>query len=204
MKHLIGTIISPSATFKEISQEKPWVTAILIIIFTTIITRLASIPSKTSLPAPLESPLIFTFATIPLFIALGLISWLIFSFLTYGVAKLFNGHGGLAETFMVISYSEIPFFFSILLIPISIIRLFSLPTELLMTSYWLSGLFQLALYIWSLVLVIIGLKEVHYFSYPRATGTACLPGCGCSILIFSFILVLAALGILSISTFLTP
>lgn len=207
MKHLIGIIISPTETFKEVIEEKSWVKAILIITLAIITARITSIPERTALerlPIPLESPLFFTFATIPFFIALGLTSWLIFSFLTYGVAKLFNGKGGIAETFIVLAYSEIPFFFLILLLPMSIMRLYPLPSELLMASYWLAGLFQFALYTWSIVLIIVGLKEAHYISYPRAAGAACLPSCGCFILIISLAALLVILGILSTSAFFVP
>jgi hypothetical protein len=85
----------------------------------------------------------------------------------------------------------------ILVIPLSLLRLYSMPAEIASLSSLFISLFQLALAVWSVVLIIIGLREAHFFSYPRATGAACLPPCGCFLLLIIFFASLVLLGLVS-------
>lgn len=200
MKQMAGVLITPTVTFREIAQQKPWAKAILIIVLVAVIRALVTIPDERTLkllPLDLGSPLVFTLAILPFLILVGLLFWLFFSLLTYGVAKLFGGKGTFSSTLLVLAYSELPFVLLVLVLPLAILHLYPMPAEILSLSGLFINLFQLALVAWSILLIIVGLKEVHFFGYLQSTGAACLPSCGCLLLIFLFVGLLITLGLIS-------
>ena len=179
--------------------------AVLIILVVSIVRAFVSIPDERTLellPFAIRSPLVFTLTVTPFLVLGGFLSWLFFSVLTHGLARLFHGNGSFSSTLLVLAFSELPFFFLILVLPLALLRLYSMPPEIVPLSSLFITLFQLALALWSLVLIIIGLREIHFFSYPRAAGAACLPPCGCFLLLVLLLTVLVVLGLVSTASLL--
>jgi len=201
MDTFIKIIISPQIGFEQAIKEKSLEKAALIVLVTSLIKSILAIPDPRTLQAlrflPVLTPGLIFLLSLPLFLIIGVLGWLIMSLLFQGLAKLFKGQWKLSETLIVTGYAQLPYFFSLLLTPLILIQfLVREPASLLLLISLTISFVQLILSLWVLILLIIGLKQAHYFGYGKATGTACLPGCGCLLLIAGIVLLAVVAGLL--------
>ncbi len=98
--------------------------------------------------------------------------------------RLFNGKATFMQTFQAVAFAYLPF---ILIGPLSLaLILFSYPAQLTIISSFV----LLALTIWSLVLIIIGLRETQQFSTGKTILVLLAP-----VIFISFLLIIAAISI---------
>lgn len=122
---------------------------------------------------------------------LGYLKWFGYSAVFHLVADLLGGRGGARGVFAVVGLAELP---SALLIPFQLL------------GYWfgvgntavtiLLGLAGLAVWIWHIVLLVIGVRAVHHLSTGRSLATILTPFL--ALVLFAIIL-LAALMAMVIS-----
>jgi len=143
---------------------------------------------------PQVLPPVFSFMLV---IRIGLVVslWIIAGALTHAIARALRGYGKLSLLYMVLGLSSLPF---VLSAPLAV--LFS---SLGIAGIFLYGLVLVPLYIWSLVLIIMGVREVYYLKTgPAAVSVLApwlimpLPVFGALAVYTSFWLGLSALGVL--------
>lgn len=184
---------------RRVSAEKPWALAVLLIVVVDLITTISGAQTREEIAAvpfvPIENPWIYLVLFYPLGLAMSFIVWLAGSGLVLGLARLFGGKGTYADTLLVFAFAQAPFLLLIFLDPLALLRV-----GLDLTggvSQAISGGIQVAvvgLFVWFFVLVLMGLKNAHGFTYGRAALSACLPPCGCLLLAVGAIIVGVVLG----------
>lgn len=126
-------------------------------------------------------------AIIPLFVVGGLIfqfvKWIVFSGILHLVAELFGGKGRASGVLAVTGLAGLP---SILFIPVELLVLITGWDGPAVT--WITALSGLAAFVWGVVLVVLGLREVHGFSTWRSLAVVLTPAAALIILIIMFII----------------
>jgi hypothetical protein len=174
MNELIyGVIFSPTATFRKISAEPPLFRGFIIFLTVIILTSLVN----TLIPPDLSGVDVqFTDAIAKAGPYLGVIG-AVFSFLGWFIqagiyhlfAELVGGHGKATGVLTVLALSELP---KAIIIPLQVISYFK--TETLLGKF-LSIAAVITAVVWGIILLVIGLKEIHQISTSRAIAVVILP-----------------------------
>lgn len=191
-----GLLFSPTATFRKISERPPLGYAFIIFSVVTLISTLITVwvppinpEIAQDMPPEITSMILSVTPYIGLLGALfAFINW----FVLAGVLQLFseflNGRGKALGVFTVLGLAEIP-------------RIFSGPIYLLTSllgqsvlSTFLAVSSGLLVFIWRLILIIIGLREIHGYSSGRAVVTVLAPGL--ILLLIALVMVLAFVGMM--------
>ncbi|MBE0466505.1 MAG: YIP1 family protein, partial [Candidatus Desulforudis sp.] len=138
----------------------------------------------------------FALAVGPYLILAGFFLWYI-KWLGYGAilhltAQLLDGKGGPKGTLVAYGLAGLP---AILMLPVEGLMVFTDPGET--TASTILGLFSLAVFIWSVVLLVLGLREMHRLSTGRAV-TVVLAPVGVVLLAAVIVLVLIISGIMTL------
>jgi hypothetical protein len=170
---IYGVIFSPTATFRKISAEPPLFLGFIIFLTVIVLTSLVNtlIPPDLS---GLEAQ--FTDAIAKAGPYLGIIG-AVFSFLGWFIqagiyhlfAELVGGHGKATGVLTVLAFSELP---KAIIIPLQVISYFKAETFL---GRFLSIAAVIAAVVWGIILLVIGLKEIHQISISRAIAVVILP-----------------------------
>jgi len=174
-----GVLFDPVRTFAGLAQRPPVGAAVIIFVVLNLAEALMGL-----LTAPRyfgEMPIpgfpgmdAFTHSLLPLFSAGGFIfsvvKWFVMAGLLHLLAELLGGRGVARGVFVVYGVAGLP---AVFMIPVDIIlALIQAGSAVL----FFSGLLSLGIFIWSVVLLIIGVREVHRFSTGRATLAVLMPG----------------------------
>lgn len=119
-----------------------------------------------TVPAPEILRFLFSPAfAMPVGIITGILAWIILGAVLHGFSKILGGKGSYKHTLLVYGFSEVP---AIYLIVFGLLSWF-LASEL---PYSLGSIL---LGVWSLILLILGLREAQKFSVLRAILALILP-----------------------------
>ena len=189
---------SPSTGLRRALAEKPWGLAILLIVVADLFTTIAGAQTPGEIgqiPFLPENPWLYLLLVYPFGLALSFLFWLLGSLLVYGLARLFGGKGTYSDTLLILAFIQAPFLLSLVLDPLALLRvgldLNGLPSSIIS---WGIQTGILALGVWAFVLALMGLTYVHGFTYGRAALSACLPPCGCLILVVVLVVVAVIIG----------
>ncbi|MBI4743514.1 MAG: YIP1 family protein [Actinobacteria bacterium] len=203
MKDFLGTLIHPRDTFQKIieSEHKPFGGAFLIVVFSNFIKAFIYLTTQPFIyldPNPVLKGMLF----VPSSIISGLVGWILLVFILHTGAKIFKGKGELVNVMVITAYAQVPVFFLILVLPLANISLLSPPQLIEILTSFTVVVSQLIVFVWTVVLIIIGLEAVYKFDSKKATAVFFLPGCGCAVLIITLITTIAGMGILMLTALL--
>lgn len=135
---------------------------------------------------------------------IGIISNAISSAIFLLVGKIFKGEGTFSELFKALSLNAIPF---IVLIPFYLILLIVSPEVLMIDfegslpwTFWATNFVMIVVSIWSFVITIACIAEVHRFSNWKGFFTLIIPSIVIGIIVFG-IIALIIVSLFSVSSF---
>ncbi len=166
---IYGILFDPVQTFRRLSANPPLLLTLLIVTLVNIlVTAMSMLTLRTvSQAGPVPEVAELFASALPIFMVAGFFfwyaRWLLFGAVLNLSAQLFGGKGSAAGSLVVLGLAALP---ALLLIPVEavvvLLNLHSAPVSLLL------ALLRFAVFIWSLVLVIIGLREIHQLETGRA------------------------------------
>lgn len=167
---IYGVLFDPVRTFAKFATEPPLVAAVIIFITLNLAEALMGlfIPSQyIEAMNFVESPEMLIQLILQLKAAggfvLGVITWFFMAGLLHLLAELFGGKGKARQVFAVYAVAGLP-------------AVFMFPVNLLMVFGYMGSLYLgLTLFVWSVVLLTIGVREVHQFSTGKALLTVLMP-----------------------------
>ncbi|MBU4534168.1 MAG: Yip1 family protein [Eubacteriales bacterium] len=172
---IYGVLFDPVATFRRVALSPPLWTAVVIAtlvnlaaaLMGTIAYRAAGISTISELNVLIGS-------LVPLFAIINsllwYVKWLVYGAVLHLVAQLFGGTNGPKATLSVYALATLP---GLLLLPVEGLIIVAGLSESVTTS--LIGLAGFAAFAWSLVLLVLGLREVHRFGTSQAIATVFTP-----------------------------
>ncbi len=174
-----GVLFEPARTFAGFAQKPPIFTITIIFvafnlaealtdIFTTpvYLDKIGELPGIAGAGA---KQAMLSFAVIAGFL-FSLIKWFFMAGLLHLLAELYGGNGTARSVWAVYGVAGLP---AVFMIPVQIIISLFTTGE---SFDYIAGLLTLGLYAWGVILLIIGLREVHHFSTGRAVFTVVTPG----------------------------
>ncbi|OAT79753.1 Yip1 family protein [Desulfotomaculum copahuensis] len=200
-----GVLFDPASTFRRVAAGPPLGTAVLVFTLVNLISALMSALLAHRLayrgPNGMHMAWLMQAAT-PVLAATGLVlqyvKWYVFSALIHLTAGLTGGRGRAAGTLTVVALSVLP---SIILVPVDLILLLAgLHGPAVTVVMILLGLLIL---VWSVVLVVLGLREVHAISTGQSLIAVLLPPLVLLVILF-VLLLLAAAGVASLMPLAVP
>lgn len=193
-----GTLFDPVNTFRRIAPHPPLGIALLIVTLVNAATALMSVFSfRMFPPADLPSEAAYVWAgAAPLIgfanFVLWYVKWLGYGAVLHLVAGLFGGRGTARGTLTVYGLAGLP---SLLLLPFQGILVVARAGEFVASL--VMGTVGVIVLVWGIVLLVLGLRDIHYFSSGRAVATVAVPALAIVFLVFLFVALLV-LGIISI------
>lgn len=169
---IYGVLFEPAVTMKKVAQRPPLLSAFLIITIIGVFGALMGILTASRVlgddlratPLAYLAPAIQ--ALTPLAAILGLIwgyvKWFSYSAIIHLVADLLGGRGGARGVFALVALAGLP---SIFMIPVQFLTYYFGPGHTPVQV--LVGLTGLGVWVWSVILLVIGLREVHGLSTGR-------------------------------------
>lgn len=196
LETVYGVLFDPVATFRRMREEPPLGLTIGVVTVVNVATALMSVLTFRALPG---DPSGFGAALDRLapFIALaGFLFWYL-KWLGYGAvlhltAQLLKGEGGPRATLVAYGLTGLP---SLLLLPLQGLMAVLRPGEL--AESLITALFGLAVLIWSTVLLVLGLREMHNLTTGRAVAVVAVPA-AILLLAAGLIMVLSILGLVAV------
>jgi hypothetical protein len=193
---IYGVLFDPAATMKRVALQPPVGLTVLIVTIVTLIVTSMGIFTFTRISGGVSpiyggGHLIAVMQSIiPLVVIFGLLfgylKWFIYSAVLHLIAEFLGGNGQARGVFTVAGLAGLPFIF---IVPFQFLMLLlgsrSIVVPLLM------GLAGFGILIWSTVILVIGLAQVHHLSTGRAVLVVLIP----AMVIFVFIIVLVAVMI---------
>lgn len=189
-----GVLFEPVQTMRKVAERPPLVLTVLIVTILSLLGTLmglltaSKVVGQSLLSASMGQLAPVVQALIPLGAVLGLLwgylKWLGYSAVLHLIADLLGGRGSARGVFAAAGLAVLP---SILLVPVEFMA-YRFASGAGATT--LTGLASLAVAVWSLVLLVIGVREVHGLSNGRAALVVFSPLLAFALLI---ILILAAL-----------
>lgn len=193
---IYGLLFSPAATFRKISGRPPLGHAFIVFTAVTLISTLITVwvppvsPEMTpEMPPEMARMMLSITPYVGLLGALlAFLNW----FILAGVFQLFseflNGRGKALGVFTVLGLAELPQVFSS---PVYLLTSLSGQSVL---STFLTISTGLLIFIWRLILIVIGLREIHGYSTGRAVITVLAPGL--VLLLVALVTVVALVGMI--------
>lgn len=170
---IYGVLFEPAVTMKKVAQRPPLLSAFFIITMIGLFGALMGILTASRVlgddlrdtPLAHLAPAIQALA--PLAAILGLIwgyaKWFAYSAIIHLIADLLGGRGGARGVFALVALAGLP---SLFMIPVQFLTYYfgpgHTPVQILV------GLTGLGVWIWSVILLVIGLREVHSLSTGRS------------------------------------
>ena len=161
--YIAGIFIAPRSTLNTIASRRPLGAAIIVFIFTSLISStagLATLPSNSPLRAGSLFPAIFIGSLL-----FGILTWFLQTGIYHLFAEFLGGRGSAFTLFTTLPFTSLP-------------GIIMGPLGLLISTLghpYLSIPLSLALFIWILLLQIWALKAIYSLSGPRAAAAILLP-----------------------------
>lgn len=173
-----GALFEPARTFAGLAKQPPVLATVVIVLLLNLAEALMAIFTVPQYIRELQLPnLLYLNAlaevSVPLFAAggffLGFVKWFLMAGLLHLLAELYGGRGDARGVFTVYGLAGLP---AALIIPVQLLAVFFASSVALDT---ITGLLSLAVFVWSVVLLVIGIREVHGFSSGKAALTVFTP-----------------------------
>ncbi|SFG87544.1 hypothetical protein SAMN05660649_02968 [Desulfotomaculum arcticum] len=191
---IYGTLFDPARTFAGFARNPRIGAAVLIVISINLLEALMGyyttprFMQSLRVPGMLEHDYIkltsMLFAMGGFVFSLG--KWFFMSGLLNLLSELFGGKGNARNVFAVYGIAGLPVVF---MLPVQVM-LMIFPEGFLQTLA--AALFGTAIFIWSTVLLVIGLREVHQFSTGKAALVVIIPGGVLIVLAIVFMVIIGA------------
>ena len=186
LDRLVGVVVRPIPTFRVMVENPCLTNAFFIVISASVCASLASLiatprAAQVTLAPEFLRLLYSPEFIVPVGVVAGVLFWIIFGTILHGFSKLLGGKGKVNQTLLVYGFSEVPALYSVAFGMLSWILASQLPYQI--------GSILLGL--WSLILLVLGLREAHKFSTLRAISAIVLP-----IVIIIIIVVVILLAVL--------
>lgn len=186
---IYGVFFDPRATFRRLAARPPLGLAVLIFTLVNLAGALmgALVGYRLTLPPGHPSMGMNWLApAAPLVAAAGLVfqyvKWVVVSALLHLTAGLLGGRGKASGILTVTALAALP---ALAMIPVDLLLLLLDTRGMPLTM--VTAILGLAVFIWGVVLVVLGLMEVYHFTASRALLTVLLPP---AIIILSSIILL--------------
>ena len=170
---IYGVLFSPTAAFARVSRENQLFNGFVLFLAVTLVSSVVNfIGARDFSDLPPEFAGAFTEAGPYMGIlaaVFAFISWFVQAGILQVFAELLGGKGRALQVLTVLALAGIPKAFAI---PFQVLGFFFSGS---MISTFLSVAVSLSVIIWSLALMVIGLREVHGFSTGRAAAVFALP-----------------------------
>lgn len=172
-----GVLFEPARTFAGFVLRPPVLAALVAVVLLNLAEALMGLFTTPQYLRDLHLPSIPELralrSLLPLAAAGGffisLVKWFVMAGLLHLLAELYGGRGSAKAVFAVYGLAGLPAAF---MIPVQLLaNIFQSSTAISI----ITGLFSLAVFIWSVVLLVIGIREVHRFSTGRAALTVFTP-----------------------------
>ncbi|AGL03861.1 Yip1 family protein [Desulfoscipio gibsoniae] len=173
-----GVLFEPARTFAGFVSNPPIGTVVIIFVVLNLVEALTGIFTTpiyldrinlAGLPGVTVGQATLSFVAVTGFL-FSIFKWFFMAGLLHLLAELYAGSGSARSVFTVYGAAGLP---AVFMIPVQI-------AIGLVNAGWLfnfmAGLLAVVIYFWGVVLLIIGLREVHHFSTARAVLVAMTPG----------------------------
>lgn len=195
---IYGVLFDPVQTFRKImpdfSVKRSFFIFTLVIIVTTIMSAILMCRSLPSFGA-FGSMYNLIFVIMVISLVFNYFIWFLLSGVFHLLAEFFGGQGRAIGVFIIAGMASLPLIF---LIPVDLLLLLlGLKGFTLNIILFFSGLIVL---IWRLVLLTLGIREVHNVSTGRAVAVVLLP-IACTIVLLIFLMLAVLLPALAFSSF---
>lgn len=172
-----GVLFEPARTFTGFIPVPPLLMAVVIVVLLNLAEALMGLFTTPQYMRGLQLPgipeLDVLRSLLPLAAAGGfffsLVKWFFMAGLLHLLAELYGGRGSARAVFTVYGLAGLPAAF---MIPVQLLATF-FPSSTAVSV--ITGLLSLAVFIWSVVLLIIGIREVHGLGTGRAVLTVFTP-----------------------------
>lgn len=179
-----GTLFNPVATFNRVSTDPPvfysFIIFIAVVILNSIVDavlpqELAGMPPELSIAVSQAGPVITVIGAI-----LSILIWFLQAGILQVLSELLGGQGRALGTLTVLALSGLP---GVLAIPFNVASYFLRES---FAGTFLSVAGALLAGIWALILLIIGIRQVHNLSTGRAVAVVVAP----VVVLIAFVIVL--------------
>ena len=171
---IYGALFAPASTFRRISGDPPLFYSFIVFLAVLVLTSLVQIviPQQVgNLPPELADALSGTGPYLGIIGAVfSVIGWFIQAGVFQVFAELFGGRGRAAEVLTVLAFASVP---GVVIIPFRIFSYYT-PDSLLISL--LTMAVTLAVIVWRIAILTIGLRETHQFSTGKALAAIFVPG----------------------------
>lgn len=191
---IYGTLFNPSATFRAIAGEPPVFYGFLIFMSVVVITSLVNIILPQDMgEMPPELAEVLAQAG-PSLVIVGAIVSTLFWFIQAGIlqviAELMGGRGKAVGVLTVLALAGIP---SVLAVPFRVLGYFLGDS---FVGSFLTIVGSLLVFVWWVVLLVLGLREVHQISTGKAIAVIISP--------FAGLMLMLIVTIISLFAFIAP
>jgi len=174
-----GVLFDPVRTFAGFAQKPPIVPVIIIFLalnlaeaVTSLFIAPAYFDNMSDLPGFTGAgtkQAVLSFVVLAGF-SFGLLKWFLMAGLLHLLADLYGGRGTARSVWAVYGAAGLP---AVVMIPVQLMITFFISGGL---TDLITGLLAMGLYVWGVLLLIIGLREVHRLSTGRAVLAVLTPG----------------------------
>jgi len=173
-----GVLFEPVRTFAGLTRQPPVLSAVVIVVLLNLAEALMGLFTTPQYMRGLQLPNlpeldVLYSMLIPLVAVggffFGFAKWFLMAGVLHLLAELYGGRGSARSVFTVYGLAGIP---AALMIPVQLLGVFFASSAAFNT---ITGLLSLAVFIWSVVLLIIGIREVHGFGTGKAALTVFTP-----------------------------
>lgn len=190
---IYGILFSPIRMFGQLREDPPLLMVFFIVTFVNGAVQLMGVFTLRAIDlSALGAGLGQMVTGLAPFLAMaGFLFWYV-KWLGYGavlhlVAQLLDGKGGPRDTLAVYGLAGLPV---ILVLPVDGLLALVDPGE--STVSLIKGLTGLVVFVWSLVLLVVGLRETHRFSTGRALKVVAIPVGGIILLAMALLIAFAS------------
>ncbi|MBE3587362.1 MAG: YIP1 family protein [Thermoanaerobacteraceae bacterium] len=173
-----GVFFDPAGIFRRVASRPPLLSAVLIFTLVNLVGAVMGVLTgyRLTVPGMGDHPGMgwMMKAAAPWMAVAGLVfqylEWFVFSALFHLTAGLLGGQGRPVGVLTVTALAALP---SLIMVPVDMLLMLSGARGAVFTA--ITALLGLLVLVWSVVLVVMGMKEVHRFSTARAMGAVLLP-----------------------------
>jgi len=161
-----GVFFEPARTFAGLANQPPLRPTVIIVLFLSLATVLTVFFDLSQYTAEMA-------VSAPVFVVgmmvLILIKWFFMAGLLHLIASFYGGWGDVRSVFAICGLAGLP---AVLIIPLELLTILLAPGTILST---ITFVLTLLVVVWSVALLIIGIREVHGFSGEKAALTVFTP-----------------------------
>lgn len=195
---IYGVLFDPVRTFKKAAADPPlWQSVLIYAIVTVFSGAMGTFINFRTMPLAVSDlpmgVLRIVQGMLPL-IALGgvvlqFIKWFTYSALLHLLADFYGGKGTARGVFTVYGLAGLPTLF---IIPVQLLALAVLPGNFFLNILVIP--ISLALAVWGIILLVLGIREVHRFSTGRALAVVFTP-----VLVIALLIIIAVVILISVA-----